>query len=187
MAKRTPKSLKMVDSRPRGTHPETAACIAEIAEMMLEGRWKGMKSRRELCAKWNLSSAAIGMRAAEASRLIAFAASRDPDSVRGMMIAEVARIGRAARIGLKEVSAGEAGIVKVKQPNHQAGIAAVRLMADLWRLSPTGSDTPPDWSTLPPEKQLERIAEARARLDALEETVRAAMATPVPSESEAAS
>lgn len=151
--------------------------VSEIVKMMIEGRWIIGKSHRALAVKWGVTPSAVRQRAAEASRQIAFASSQDPEAIRGMMIAEVARIGRSARIGTKEVSAGEAGIVKIRQPNHAAGIAAIRLQAELWRVG-GASGQPQDWSALPPEAQLQRIADARAQLDALEQNIRASMATP---------
>jgi len=151
--------------------------ISEIVTMMIEGRWITGKSHRALAVKWGVTPSAVRQRAAEAHRHIAFAASRDPDAIRGAMIAEVSAIARAARIGTKEVSAGEAGVVKVKQPNHAAGIAAVRLKAELWRVGGGGA-APQSWESLPPEAQLQRIADARAQLDALEQNIRAAMAVP---------
>lgn len=137
--------------------------VQQIADMMLDGKWQAPDSHVAMMSDWGVTRSVVDRLAAEAGRSIRRGLGPDADSLVGVYIAQLGALMRGARVDGKW---GDA-------------VRAVEVSAKLLKLieKPNADSKPPEWGSLTNEQRLARIAEGRAKLDALEMQVRSEMAT----------
>lgn len=164
----------MVLSEPLTPHARARDCVSVadrigwILDRMVAGQWNSGREVRDLSTEWGLSVVRVQQYVTEASRAFARMLGGKEEALRAELAATARTILEAASVGGKFNNCnGELS----ESPDLKTALQAVELQAKLFGLlnrSPGASARPPDWEALTPEEKRERLAEARAKLEELE-------------------
>lgn len=142
--------------------------VSHIVDLMTKFQWHGLRTHRQLAAKWECSVGAVADYAREASGIVRRAVSGDLDVIRTEILTGIHRVRDVAMKLTKPMLVAKECYEFVSTPDVNAALRSYELQAKMLGLFPSepAVERPPD--TMTPDEHRAELAKLKAEIEAEE-------------------